>query len=172
MREEYTEAIRRAPQDQSAWVRWFRALYSKVYYVMFWKTGGDVQRGQDLTQEAMARFVQYRGYEKVRTDKEAVAYLIRIGLNVLAGEQPYASTLGHEVDNVVDSNETTRNTERYAELEQVIAALPDDDARLIRWIADGHSISEVADFLGLKYTTAASRVRRAKESAKKMHKNH
>src|SRR4029079_7796976 len=79
---EHVAAIRENPADQRASPRWLGARHSRLYYVLYWRTGGNVQRAQDAAQEAMLRFVRYRGYERTATDKDALAYLIRTGLNL------------------------------------------------------------------------------------------
>lgn len=165
MSEQYIDAIRRDPADQVAWQRWFNASYSRLYYVLYWKTGGDVARSQDLAQEAMLRFVRYRGFEKTATDKDAVAYLVRTALNVLSGDRFPLPTTEAAVDQIADPAEANRAFEESSDLQRILAELPDDDRALLRMGLQGRTIAEIAKVTGVGYTTAASRQHRARKKA-------
>jgi len=168
MSKELIEAIRLNPGDQSAWARWFKTCYSRLYYVLYRKTGGDVARSQDLAQEAMLRFVRYRGYEKTETDQAAVAYLIRTALNVLVSERTLPPTVDWPVEQIEDPSETTQAIEKSSDLERILGAMSKDEQDVLRMAIKGQTITDIASQLGIRNTTAASRVHRAKEKAKEI----
>ena len=165
---EHVAAIRRNPADQAAWQRWFEACHSRLYYVLYFRTGGNVQRAQDAAQEALLRFVRYRGYEKTATDRDALAYLIRTGLNVLAGERAALPTADSPVETIEDPGRPIETAEKASDLERVLAQLSPDDAEALRLAIAGHGTAEIAQALGITYTAAASRLHRAKARAKEI----
>jgi len=165
---ELVEAIRRNPADQTAWQRWFEACHSRLYYVLYWKTGGNVQRAQDAAQEAMLRFVRYRGYERTPTDREALAYLIRTGLNALASERALLPAGDSRLEAIEDPGQPIETAQKASDLERVLAELAPDDAETLRLAIVGNSTAEIARVLGITYTAAASRLHRAKARAKEI----
>jgi len=155
------DAIRRDPDDQAAWKAWFEQCYSRLYYALYWKTGGDVQRTQDLAQEALLRFVRYRGYEKTASDRESLAYIIQIGLNLLRGEKAPLPIEEGSLENIQDPGEPIAATEQASDLQHILAGMEPDEERLLRMVLSGRTTSEVANALGISYTAAASRIHRA-----------
>jgi DNA-directed RNA polymerase specialized sigma24 family protein len=164
---ELVGAIRQNAADQRAWQRWFEASHSRLYYVLYWRAGGNVQRAQDAAQEAMLRFVRYRGYERTATDRDALAYLIRTGLNVLAGERPPVAT-GESLESIEDSARPIETAEQASDLERILAGMSGDDAAVLRMAIAGQTTGEIAHALGVTYTAAASRLHRSKARAKEI----
>jgi RNA polymerase sigma factor (sigma-70 family) len=165
---EHVAAIRENPADQTAWQRWFEACHSRLYYVLYWRTGGNVQRAQDAAQEAMLRFVRYRGYERTATDKDAIAYLIRTGLNLLAGERAPLSMGEALLESIEDPGRPIETAEKASDLERVLVELSPDDAAVLRMAITGATTAEIARALHITYTAAASRLHRSKARAKEI----
>lgn len=162
---ELVAAIRENPADQRAWQVWFEACHSRLYYVLYWRAGGNVQRAQDAAQEAMLRFVRYHGYERTATDQDALAYLIRTGLNVLTSERPPLPRDESPPEAIEDPIRPIEIAEKASDLQRVLAELPADDAQVLRMAIEGHTTAEIARSQGVTYTAAASRVHRAKARA-------
>jgi len=57
-------------------------IYPKLYYAAFRLSHGDVEAARDLAQEALARFLDYRGIERVTGDRHAVSFLIKTCRNL------------------------------------------------------------------------------------------
>jgi RNA polymerase sigma factor (sigma-70 family) len=165
---ELIQAIQQNPADQVAWQRWFEACYSRLYYVHYWKAGGNAQRAQDAAQGAMLRFVRYRGYEKTSTDRDALAYLIRTGVNLLIDEHASAAAAEPLPEAIEDTGQAIENAEEASDLERILAELPADDGLVLRLAITGNTMAEIAQALGITYTAAASRLHRAKNRAKEI----
>jgi RNA polymerase sigma factor (sigma-70 family) len=165
---ELIAAVRENPADQRAWQRWFEACHSRLYYVLYWRTGGNVARAQDAAQEAMLRFVRYRGYERTETDRDALAYLIRTGLNRLASERSPLPLGEQPLEAIEDPGRPIEIAERARDLERVLAELAPEDAEVLRMAAAGSTTAEIALALGVTYTAAASRLQRSKTRAKEI----
>lgn len=160
----HTAAVRKAPNNDTLWDGWFRAIYPRVYYIVFRKTRGDANLSEELTQGAIERFLRYRAYEKVTTDAESVSYLTRIALRLLVNE--YRTT-----GNLEPLPEETLAPDAPAgrlDLEQLAQHLSNEDRRLIGLLIEGRSVSEIADILGIRYSAAGVRIHRAKGNLKKI----
>lgn len=116
----------------------------------------------------MLRFVRYRGYEKTPTDRDALAYLIRTGLNVLAGERVPLPTSDAPVETIEDPGQPIETAEKANDLERVLAEVSPEDAEALRLAIAGNGTAEVARALGITYTAVASRLHRAKTRAKEI----
>ncbi len=144
-----------------AWNEWFKAMYPRVYYTLYRRTGGNADLSQECTQAAMERFLRYRGYEKVQTDREATAYLVRVALNVLADEHRSAV----QVESIEgDIAETRGSSEEWREqLNLAGRRLKHSERELLERICAGYSTREVASQLGISYRAAATRIYRLKK---------
>ena len=146
-------------------------MYPRVLYTLSRTSGTDLGSSEDLTQGAIERFLRYGGLDRVKTDGEAVAYLVQTArrlasdlgrkrsprLHVLrTGDWPDEEGEGGEVD--VDA----------LDLERLVARLSEDDGRLIRALLAGRTISDIAQDLSIGYTAAATRVHRARRRLREL----
>ena len=164
---DYTHDVRRKPQSEPAWRHWCEFDYPRVFYAIYRMTGGDRERTADLTQGAIERFLRYKAIERVTTDADSIAYLVRtaerINVNVVRewmarrstqqeiGAMTYEQSLpeADEVSNTLD-------------LERLIRRLSEPDRQLVGWLRAEISVGQIAEFLGISYSAAATRIHRAK----------
>ena len=144
-----------------------------MYYAIYRMVKGDQERTADLTQGAVERFLRYRAVERVTTDAESIAYLVRTAerLNRDAARESRArrtiqdglrATMGQHVR--VDTDEVTN----ALDLERLTNRLGAPDAQLIRLLREGKSLGDIAEVLGVSYSAAATRVHRAKLRLRKI----
>ena len=168
MATDHTRDLRLSPRSESAWRDWFLAVYPRVYFTVYRITGGDPERTEDLTQAAIERFLRYRALDKVTTDDDSVAYLIRTAHRLNIGDRIRERTArlatryapGYaEAEDYIDEEE-----ERFYALDiaRMIDHLSEGDRQLISWHLAGQSITDIANSLGIAYTAAAVRIHRAK----------
>lgn len=166
MTTDHTDAIRNSPDDQNAWDRWFRAVYPRVYYIIFSKTGGDSSLSEELTQAALERFLRYKGQEKITSDKEAVAYLVTIASRIWSDlRQLPEESLSSETINTVPSPSTQQEN---LDLHLLSKKLGEEERQLVIWLCEGRSISEIASRLGIAYSAAGTRLHRVRTQLRKI----
>lgn len=169
MKDDHTAAIRSNPKDKAAWDDWFRAVYPRVYYSLYRRTGGDATLSEEATQGALERFLRYRAHRKVSSDKDAVAYLIRTGLRLLDDEhkqrqrqQDLALTGGGSPTQPGGGSTTDR-----LDMERLLEGLSTVDQELMGLVLEGRSVAEIAEILEIGFSTAGMRIQRAKARLKK-----
>ena len=165
-----TKRLKSNPYNQLAWDQWFRAVYPRVYYVMFRKTSGDVSSAQDMVSGAIERFIRYKALEKVRDDKESVAYLISTGTRLLFDA---AKIEARERSSGIEPPLSDQlDVDEEIDLELMIKDLDADDQALTRLLMEGKTVGEIADSLEIRYSAAGARISRLrsklKESAKRV----
>ena len=161
-----TRRLRRERDSEAAWREWFQTVYRRVYYTIYRTTDGDRQQTEDLTQASIERFLRYHALDKVASDREAVAYLVRTAQRLHAddrrrstahaADEPTARLLAeHDVNPPADPLD-------LLELDLLTGRLPPTDREVITYLRDGWSIGDIARELGIAYTAAAVRIHRAK----------
>jgi len=159
-----TKRLKSNPNNQEAWDQWFRAIYPRVYYVMFGKTSGDVSRAQDMVSGAIERFIRYRGLEKVGDDKEAVAYLVSSGTRLLFDAAKSEAKVRSSTIQSPWSGQISVDDE--IDLESLIQDLGVEDQLLARLLMEGRTVREIADSLEIRYSAAGTRISRLRSRLK------
>ena len=144
-----------------------------VYYTIYRVTGGDVQQTEDLTQGAIERFIRYRAIDKVTTDYDSIAYLIRTARRLNLGfirERGARSDLRETISRTMHEQVAGAEDEVSSALDfkRLMNRLAQPDRQLIRWLCAGKSVDEIATYLGISYTATATRIHRAKARLKKI----
>ena len=173
MRVDRTQDVRRRPDSETAWQDWIRFVYPRVYYTIYRITGGNVPQTEDLTQGAIERFLRYRAMERVKTDHDSVAYLVRTAqrLNLEdVRKQRAQGELQEAIGHIAREGAAGAEDEVSSALDfkLLISRLAAPDRQLILWLSEGRSVDEVATFLGISYTAAATRIHRARARLKKI----
>lgn len=169
MANDFTTALKKDRASEANWDRWFRAIYPRVYFVMFRMCGGDRYLAEDLVQGALENFIVAKAIEKVTSDAEATGYLLRTARNLFVDRLRYQKgkvQVTNDVDEIADPK--SRQTEDKIALEQIAVQLEEDEQVLLKLIRAGKSIREVAAHLGLGYSAAGVRVHRLRERMRKL----
>lgn len=153
-----TKRLKENPNNQAAWDQWFRAVYPRVYFVIFRKASGNVSAAQDAVSGAIERFIRYSGLEKVGNDKEAVAYLVSTSIRLLvdaakADENTQPSTFESPWSG-------QPNVDEQIDLEELIKGLDKHDQVLANLLMEGRTVREIADALEIRYSAAGARISR------------
>ena len=162
-----TQRLRRERDSETAWHEWFQTVYRRVYYTIYRTTGGDRQQAEDLTQAAIERFLRYRALDKVASDREAVAYLVRTAQRLHADHRRQLAAT-HAADELsvklLAEEDVNRPPDPFdlLDLDLLASRLSQADRQLIGFLRDGRSIGDIAGKLGIAYTAAAVRIHRAK----------
>jgi RNA polymerase sigma factor (sigma-70 family) len=161
-----TQQLRAHPTNQRLWRDWYKRIYPNLYYAAFRLARGNVAVAQDLTQEAFARFVNYRAIERVADDRHAISFLIRTCRNLAIDRSTRArevplQELG-DIELLEDSDPVPT-----LDLDRMLASLKPEERELMQWVREGLSLAEIAQRTGSTYTAVGVRVHRIRESLKK-----
>ena len=164
---DYTHHVRRKPKSEAAWRNWCEFVYPRVYYAVYRMTGGDRERTADLTQGAIERFLRYEAVERVTTDADSIAYLVRTAerMNVDLIRESIVRRSTQEVIGRITYEQSPSEADEVSDtldLERLIRRLGKPDRQLIEWLRAGASVSQIAEILGISYSAAATRLHRAK----------
>ena len=170
---DHTVRVRRSPQSATAWRDWCQFVYPRVYYAIYRMTRGDQERTADLTQEALERFLRYRAVERVTTDPESIAYLVRTAerINLDATRESIVRRRTQDGLRAIAEEHLRVDADEVAnalDLERLISRLGEPDAQVLRWLRNEKSLGEIAKSLGISYSAAATRVHRAKVRLRKI----
>ena len=171
----YTRDVRRRPQSEAAWRHWCEFVYPRVYYAVYRITRGDKERTADLTQGAIERFLRYGAVDRVTTDAESIGYLVRtaerMNFDVMREWTVQRST--HEEYGRLTYEQSPPESDEVSntlDLERLIRRLGKPDRQLVGWLRAGESVGQIADFLGISYSAAATRIHRAKARLREISK--
>ena len=146
-----------------------------MYYAVYRMTGGDKDRTADLTQGAIERFLRYGAVERVTTDAESIAYLVRtaerMNFNVMR-EWTVRHITQEDFDRLTYEQSLSESDEvsNTLDLERLIRRLGGADRQLVGWLRAGISVGQIADLLGVSYSAAATRIHRAKARLREISK--
>ena len=163
-----TLAVRSAPHDQSAWDRWFKHVYPRVYYVLYRRTHGNKDISEECTQGAIERFLKYQGLQKVTSDKESVAYIARTAFNLWAERRLHDAIFTPIADEPETEPSYQSGIDARLDLDRLSSQLSKLNQELIRQLYLGQTVSEIAKLLGISYTAAGVRIHRIKDQLKKV----
>lgn len=160
-----TVAIRQNPDDESAWDAWFREVYPRVVYIVARKAVGDIDLAEEVTQGAIERFLRYRAFERVRSDREAVAYLVQSAARLVADNRRYRElTLSYQLEDSAEHSEE----ETDSDLEFLLSHISEQDQEVLRLVLEGYTVREIADAFGIGYSAAGMRINRARDRLRKV----
>lgn len=167
MNQELSAAIQADPESESAWEAWFREVYPRVVYITARSSSGNVELAEEMTQAAIERFLRYRAYEKVDSDSAAVAYLARTAQRLMMDAHRRAEREPAWAPEKLDQQATPMpSTPTSDELESWLERLPEADKVVLKLVLSGRKIKEIAEQLGLGYSTVGMRIQRAKARLK------
>ena len=161
MGNDLTEAIRRTPDDEAGWDAWFREIYPQVLYITARRCERDIALAEEATQGAMERFLRYRAYERVDSDRSAVAYLARTAIRLLTDDWRR-----RERESPLSEKGDAERAGDFREVEDdfrsLLAYVSPEDRLVLEMVLAGYSVRELAEALGIGYSAAGMRVHRAK----------
>jgi RNA polymerase sigma factor (sigma-70 family) len=161
-----TEKLREKPVSERRWSEWYKIIYPKLYYAAFRLANGNVAEAQDLTQEAFARFLEYRAIERVTDDRHAISFLIKTCRNLAIDRSARARDIPLQELGEIEAIETS-DFEPKIELERMLQSLEPQERELMQWALDGVTLAEMARRTGSTYTAVGVRLHRIRQSLKR-----
>ncbi len=151
----------------AVWDAWFREIYPQVLYRVARSASGDIELAQEATQGAFERFLRYRAYERVNTDRSAIAYLARTAARLMMDERRRAgreSPVSSEV--LVDRGPYVTTDENAHDLRSLLSYVSEDERKVLELLLRGHSVREISEALKIGYSAVGMRIHRAKARLK------
>lgn len=161
-----TTIVKAEPESQSAWDRWFRSIYPRVYLSLFRLTGGSPETAKDLTQGAIERFIRYKGLDRVSSDHDSTAYLVATGRRLYANELTSQLPESRSTWTKGIGQDDRREIDDLIDIETIIRQLDRDEQETMRFFLQGLSIKELSKSLGISYSAAGQRISRARKKMK------
>ena len=145
-------------------VRDYSLMITKVCYYF----ATNIPELKDLRQEVLLNI--WTGWDKFRKESKLSTWIYRVCFNTCITYQRKNKQRKNEVplSSVLDFEDESFDMERYKEMHRLIGKLGSEDKAIILMWLDENSYEEIADVVGLKRNTVASRLKRIKEKLVKM----
>lgn len=142
----------------------YSLLITKVCYYF----ANDISELKDLRQEVLLNL--WTGWEKFRMQSKPSTWIYRVCFNTCISFQRKNRQRKNEVplSSVLEIADETFDMEKYKEMHRLIGQLGSEDKALILMWLDENSYDEIADVIGLKRNTVATRLKRIKEKLVKL----
>jgi len=161
-----TQELRGHPSSERLWTEWYKLVYPKLYYAAFRLANGNVVAAQDLAQESLARFLDYRAIERVTDDRHAVSFLIKTCRNLAIDLSARARDIPLQELGEMDAIEIP-DPQPKIDLDRMLQTLEPQDRELMQWALEGVSLSDMARRMGSTYTAVGVRLHRIRQGLKK-----
>ena len=167
MSADLTAAIHRTPDDKAVWDAWFREIYPRVLYLAARRAFGDIELAEEATQGAIERFLRYRAYERVDSDRSAIAYLARTAARLMIDERRRRERESPvPVEVLVDLGPHATIDEKAHDLKSLLRYVSEDERQVLGLVLEGYSVREISEALKIGYSTVGMRIHRAKARLK------
>ncbi len=158
-----TIAIRQTPDDRAVWDAWFREIYPQVLYRTARWASGDVALAEEATQGAIERFLRYRAYERVDSDRSAIAYLAQTAVRLMIDEQRRARREAPVPEKVLADRGPHVTTDHKAQdLRSLFRYVSEDERKVLELVLEGYSVREISEALNVGFSAVGMRIHRAK----------
>lgn len=167
MSADLTAAIHRTPDDKAVWDAWFREIYPRVLYLTARRASGDIELAEEATQGAIERFLRYHAYERVDSDRSAIAYLAQTATRLMIDERRRRErefSVPEEV--LAERGPHATIDEKAYDLKSLLSYVSKDERRVLELVLAGHSVREISELLNIGYSTVGMRIHRAKARLK------
>ena len=154
MSADLTAAIHQTPDDRAVWDTWFREIYPQVLYLAARRASGDMELAEEATQGAIERFLRYRAYERVDSDRSAIAYLVRTAVRLMIDERRRRERESPAPEEVlVDRGPHTVIDEKAYDLKSLLSYVSKDERLVLELVLAGYSVREISEALKIGYST-------------------
>lgn len=142
----------------------YSLMITKVCYYF----ANDIADLKDLRQEVMLNI--WSGLENFRMQSKVSTWIYRVCFNTCITYQRKNKRLKNEVplSSVLEIEDTPFEIDKYKEMHRLIGLLGDEDKAIILMWLDENSYEEIAEVVGLKRNTVATRLKRIKEKLVKL----
>ncbi len=160
--------------DENAWAGLYDLALPRAMAVAFRLARGRRQLAEDIVQDAFLRLFRYTDFTKVGSPEDFYRYLAKVVKNVYRDH--IRKELGAGITGVMDVHEHEKLTSNVSpsdlvENSELLARIEDrltgEERRLVRLLAEGLRVQEIADRLGLSYSNAGVRIHRIRRQLHK-----
>jgi DNA-directed RNA polymerase specialized sigma24 family protein len=158
------EAIRRDPHDDEAWARFYDYFYMQVAAALF-MSGCARDDVPDVSQEVFRRFLEHSPWRtdwSTLPDRPHLTNFLRKTARWLALDRHRALGRRPRTDDAIELDQIPAESivDLSIPLDRVVAALNDEERRLLGMVIDGVPLASIAFELGISYQAAGVRVHR------------
>ena len=142
----------------------YSLLITKVCYYF----ATDISELKDLRQDVLLNI--WTGMDKFKNQSKASTWIYRVCFNTCITFQRKNKHRKKEVplSSVLEVEDETFDMEKYREMHRLIGRLGSDEKAIILMWLDENSYEEIAEVIGIKRNTVATRLKRIKEKLIKM----
>jgi DNA-directed RNA polymerase specialized sigma24 family protein len=158
-------AIRANPREAAGWTLFYEQTAPRLRAQFFMLGVRDKDRIDDLTQETLARFLQYgrwhRDWRKLPAAPEVMAYLRKIARRVTIDAHRRLAAAGTPAGGAADFDRLPGSAaDLQPVLERMAKALGPADRLFLRLLLQGRRLEDIAELLGISYGAAGLRKHR------------
>lgn len=145
-------------------IREYSLMITKVCYYF----ATDISELKDLRQDVLLNI--WTGWENFRMQSKPSTWIYRVCFNTCITYTRKNRHRKNEVplSNVLEIEDVPFDMVRYKEMHRLIGRLGNEEKAIIMMWLDENSYEEIADVIGIKRNTVASRIKRIKEKLVKL----
>ena len=145
-------------------IKKYSLLITKVCYYF----SGNASELKDLRQDVLLNI--WTGWDKFRFESKPSTWIYRVSFNTCITYRRKNKYRKNEVplSNVLEIPDDSFDVEKYNEMHSLINRLSAEDKAMILMWLDGNSYETIAEVVGLKRNTVATRLKRIKDKLVKM----
>ena len=166
------------PEDREAWAGLYKSLWPFVFAINYRLLRGQQDLAEDLSQEVFLRLQRYAPFHRFRDNPQGLKnYIAAVCRNCCRTymRQVFARNevaLGDPDEDcpprMVRESEFAEQVEVDELLRDILGGLEKtEDRKLLRLLAEGHSLAEIGEAMELSYTNVGVRVHRLRKKLKK-----
>lgn len=163
---DWTAAIREQPDNEAHWDAWFMEIYPRVLFLTARQAAGDFELAEEATQGAIERFLRYRAIERVESDRAAVMYLVRTARRLMIDERRRRERELPMPEKTLEKAVLATSVEQDDDVRSLLRHLARKEREILELVLGGYSVREIAEKLGMRYSTVGMRILRAKARLK------
>ena len=145
-------------------VKKYSLMITKVCYYF----ASNLSELNDLRQDVLLNI--WTGWDKFRNQSKPSTWIYRVCFNTCITYRRKNKQRKNEVplSNVLEVEDETSDIEKYKEMHRLISMLDSEEKAIILMWLDENSYEEIADVIGIKRNTVATKLKRIKEKLVKM----
>jgi RNA polymerase sigma factor (sigma-70 family) len=155
--------LNRSPADEEAWFRLYQLLRPLVFSIVYSRLRGVGTLAEDATQEVFIRLARARPFDRINGSKELRAYVWTVAENVAKTYLKQLTPLESEPSPGHEPSVPPAGDAQLA-LDEIMRGLGPQDQKLLRMAAQGHSLQEISQAMGLGYSAVGVRLHRLRQA--------
>jgi len=160
--------------DERAWAGLYDLAWPRAIAIAYRLVRGRRALAEDVGQEVFLRLLRYADLSRLGSGEDFYKYLAKMVENVcrdLIRKELAAGLTNIDIEEIAENlasdaspSDLIENREFISRIEE---SLSDEDKRLVRLLAEGYKVQEIADRLGLSYSNAGVRIHRIRRQLHK-----